>query len=506
MLIQKKVIVLGLDGATFKLIGPWIEKGLLPNFKRVIEQGVSGQLRTCLPPTTAVAWPSFFTGTNPGKHSSFGFTRVTSDYKYKICSGNRVKAKPIWNILADSGLKSALINLPMTYPPQPINGEVITGLVTPSELSSYTFPKSLKGRLKEIVGTDYVIHPLPYRSNNEDAFLLSLNQTMQMRFDLINHYLQQNYDLIIGIVGGTDKLSHAMLKYVDSNNPLFNESESKKWSGKIIDYYKKIDSNLGQLMSRLGREYNLLIMSDHGSDSFKISFNVNQWLIDKGFLVLKSKKKKKLFFLKGEFANSFASFLERNGLLWFKRLAKKFLPWRVIFHSGADKIVLGDIDWTETKAFASPEGWGIFINSKDKYMGGVVSAEEIQPLKNRIISELRSLKDPNEKELNGLIYDANDIYSGAYAKNAPDVLFFFQNVSIHSVRHKLWKSIDSEEVSGGHDMNGIFFAYGVDVKQDYIINDANIIDVAPTILKIMDIDIPSEIDGQVLKQIFKEQK
>ena len=88
---MKKLVVIGLDCATFTILGPWIRQGKLPVFRKLIKNGCSGVLESTFPPATPVAWPCFFTGVNPGKHGVFGFTKMTSDYSLNVCSFNDVK-------------------------------------------------------------------------------------------------------------------------------------------------------------------------------------------------------------------------------------------------------------------------------------------------------------------------------------------------------------------------------------------------------------------------------
>lgn len=495
---MKKVIVLGLDGGTFEILDPWIKEGKLPNFRKLKRKGSYGILRTLLPPITATAWPSFFTGTNPGKHGLFSFTNITKDYKLRICSGNGIKSEPVWNIIGEKGLKTALINLPMTYPPSKINGEVICGLMTPSEFSNFTYPKDLKKELDEILSKKYLVHPLPYRGDNEEKFLKSLNETLEMRFKLLDHYMKKNFDLIISVIGGTDKISHALLKYIDKKHPLYTEKESKKWRGKILNYFQKIDYNLGKLMKNLG-EYSLLIMSDHGSERSMKRFSVSEWLKENNLLYLKEDKKKS-FSLDDKKATKIAKFLDNHNLGFVRRIIKTFLPWRSMFSKGK-KIDINMIDWKRTKAFVIPGNRGIFINSKERFVNGIVSKNEANKLKDIIVEKLSKLRDDEGNKMDIIVKKTEDIYSGKYLKEAPEIVYFISKTISASKEAKLWSPV-GEISSSGHSMEGIFFALGNSISKNNKLNNASILDISPTILKLMGFKKPKHMDGEPL-DIFK---
>ena len=224
---MQKIIVVGLDCVTFKMLAPWIKQGKLPNLQRLMKEGVHGVLKSTLPPATPTAWTSFFTGTNPGKHNLLGFTNINQDYQMELYSAEDLKAITIWDMLGKAGKKTALINLPMTYPPKKIKGVMITGIETPSEFSDYTYPKELKQKLRKIVGSKYIIHPLPYRPDNEEEFIRNLHVPLKMRFRLIDYYLKKKFDLIVSVVAGTDKISDSLWKYIDKTHPLYDKKRVK---------------------------------------------------------------------------------------------------------------------------------------------------------------------------------------------------------------------------------------------------------------------------------------
>src|ERR1051325_8760378 len=120
---NKRVFMIGWDGATFDLIHPWVKDGKLPNIARPMERGVHGPLRSTIPPWTFPAWTSFMTGKNPGKHGVYDFLRPRQgSYDLEFVNGSHRRARTFWQILSEAGRKVVSISVPCTFPPEPVNG------------------------------------------------------------------------------------------------------------------------------------------------------------------------------------------------------------------------------------------------------------------------------------------------------------------------------------------------------------------------------------------------
>ena len=148
-----RVLVIGLDGVTFDLLGPWIEAGELPNLRRLMEQGAWGRLQTTMPPISSSSWSSFLTGVNPGKHGIFDFARrVPGTYDQELTNAARRHGRSLWRILSDAGRRVGVVNVPMTFPPEPVNGFLISGMDAPQISNAYSFPAILANDLRERFG------------------------------------------------------------------------------------------------------------------------------------------------------------------------------------------------------------------------------------------------------------------------------------------------------------------------------------------------------------------
>ena len=146
---DKKVLVMGIDGLDPNLVRAW--RNDLPTLDRLMEEGHYGILKSIIPPNTVPAWASLYTGLKPDKIGVYAFReRKNNEYKWRYVNVHDVKGKAIWDILSEYGKKSIIFNVPLTYPPKPINGIMATGLLTPSTGSNYTYPKDLKKKLEEL--------------------------------------------------------------------------------------------------------------------------------------------------------------------------------------------------------------------------------------------------------------------------------------------------------------------------------------------------------------------
>ena len=148
----RRVLVIGLDGASFDLIHPWIEQGLLPTFKKIIEQGASGPLTTIIPPLTGPAWISFMTGKNPGKHAVYDFViRSNRGYTGIPINASHRDGESLWRIFSDAKKRVGVFAVPATYPPEPVNCFMVTGMLTPAQASDFTYPIGLRAELAAVV-------------------------------------------------------------------------------------------------------------------------------------------------------------------------------------------------------------------------------------------------------------------------------------------------------------------------------------------------------------------
>ena len=514
---KRKLLLIGLDGATFDLLGPWMEEGHLPNLKRVVERGVSGDLASTVPPTTPPAWSSCVTGKNPGKHGIFDFRESPLlDFKRPLVAGTSVKATKLWNIVNKTGGKVGVMNVPITYPPEEVDGFMISGMMTPGQDADYTRPKELKDELTGAIG-EYVVNvdiPKYDVELDEDAmaFLRDIRLSFEKRRDAM-FYLMENkpWDFFMAVYILTDRVQHLFWKYIDPREPLADTERGRFIRGEVISAYRIMDDMFGELLDgRMPEGTDLLVMSDHGFGATHDWFNVNTWLMDQGLLTPMPGTlfKKRLFF----------TGMAMNESAFVKKMVPDAIQGKVRRKIRSGRSTLGSaksdiesvIDWSRTKAFfASIPAQGIFINIKKEGFPGIVEpGEEYDAIRAEIKKKLLEIKDPRTGEpLVEWVADREEVYSGPRTEFAPDVLFKAGNYGVLGRQlfgARKWTRSSRNVPNGFHRPNGIFIAMGEGIRAGEKIDGASIIDIAPTALHAMGLPVPDDMDGRVLDEIFTD--
>ncbi len=225
-----KIIVVGLDGATFDLIRPWAAEGYLPVLNKIMQEGAHGELGSTLPPMTSPAWTTFATGVNPGKHRLYDWiAREPDSYRFTPVTALDGKAPTLYSLLSGYGRKVVSLNVPMTYPPTPVNGVMVSGMPAPSTDVRFTYPETLYQEILDAVG-DYVLYPDPgeaYSDSGIDAFLERLYRSADLRVQTFAYLRQrESPDFAMIVFNGTDTVSHAMWKFMDPSAPAARSAES----------------------------------------------------------------------------------------------------------------------------------------------------------------------------------------------------------------------------------------------------------------------------------------
>ncbi len=506
---MRKVAVIGLDGATFDLIIPWIKMGKLPTFKRLMETGSYGSLESTIPPITAPAWSSFKTGVNPGKHGIYEFWKRKHDsYKLTVDTSLKVKYPAVWDILSMYDKKNVIINLPTSYPAREINGVMITGALTP-DLSSkgFVFPEKLKKELfKEI--PDYKIDPQNTFKNEKDTgFLYSLYHEIDMRKRTILTFMKKySWDLFVGVFRASDSVQHNLWKYYDSKHPKYKIN--KNFRDGIFSVYKKIDQALDEITRQLPDDTDLIIVSDHGAGPLTKVLNINYWLYKNGYLKIKKTilSYVKLFLFK----IGFTPVNVYNILSLFKLSnIKKAVRYNVVGRLLLKTLFLSfdDVDWSKTRAYAYGFVGEIYINLKGREPQGIVDRKDYKKTRKEISDKLQKITYVNEEKIINKIFYKEQIYKGDFIEDAPDIIFFPKDLEwLCSGDFEFTSNClvyDPPVTSSGHHrMNGIFIANGEIFKKNFNFDKANIIDIAPTLLHILGLPVASHMDGRVIKEIF----
>ena len=279
--VNKKVLVIGLDGATYDLIMPWIKDGLLPNLSQILSKGVYSELISTIPMFTPTAWSTFMTGKNPGKHGILGFfERNKNSYSTSLINPFKKRGKVLWDILSENKKKVIVINVPTTYPPKKVNGILFSGMLTPPNSKNFVYPPNLIDEINKVVGK-YKIYPyINYSEGFEDDFISEIFSVTEIQTNTAE-YLMQNYswDFFMIVFCGGDQLQHALWKYIDPKHKKYIKEKESLYLNVLFEYYKKVDEIIGNLFKKSGINTIKIIMSDHGFGPLYKFFHINQWLI-----------------------------------------------------------------------------------------------------------------------------------------------------------------------------------------------------------------------------------
>jgi len=340
---RTRVLALGLDGATFDLIGPWVAEGHLPVLGQLMHTGVSGELETVYPPLTGPAWSSFMTGRSPARHGVSEFFRREPDtYRQVLNSQRDIDGKTLWKLLSEAGKQVGVIGVPLTYPPEVVSGFIISGLLTPAGSRDFTYPVSLLNELEAHLGVYRLRHDEKYRHGNPEPLLREqyeiLENNVQAALYLMN---RKPWDFFMLHLLGTDRIQHELWHVMDTSHPQHDPAERKRYGNVVLDFYKAVDAAIGRLLEALDDDTAILVMSDHGFGPVYKFVNFNTWLLQQGLLRLKRSPMtwlRYLLFRWGINYSSAAHWILRLGL---GRHALSFCPWTMWTGHGAGCIRWG---------------------------------------------------------------------------------------------------------------------------------------------------------------------
>lgn len=499
-----QVMILGLDGGTWDLIEPWVEAGLLPTFERLMSEGTWGRLQSTTPPITAPAWSSFITGKNPGKHGLIDFViRQSGSYEVSPVNASLRHGRSLWSLLSEGGKSVLVVNVPVTFPPEQVNGQMITGLLTPSERSGFTHPPELADELR---AQGYRIHaPQSYAQGNIERFLEAIYETTNIQLQTVSGLVRQHApDFSMYVFRGTDRIQHGLWHFMDPDHPLHGAPGTERYRNAIQEYYQYIDSQISGLLAQLDERTVLILMSDHGAGPFHKYIYMNNWLMRWGLLRLRRTPTtwvKQANFALGVTPINAYNLLLRLGLGGLKgqvtkgRGGKKLGRWFLSF---------GDVDWAQTKVYSLGNAGQLWINLRGREpMGAVAPGQEYERVRQEVIARLEEMSDPDTGEpLVDTVYTREMLFDGPLMDQMPDIVFVpkgYRYLSFGEYEFASHRLTDvSYGITGWHRLQGMVLLHGAPITAGRQLEGAAIEDVAPTVLYLMGQAVPADMDGRVL--------
>jgi predicted AlkP superfamily phosphohydrolase/phosphomutase len=525
---QPKILIIGLDGATFDLIKPWAAEGKLPTFERLLQQGVHGELTSTIPPVTAPAWTSFMTGKNPGKHGLYHFIEPRpGSYEMRYTNARSRLAKTIWQILNESGISVGVLNVPMTYPPDRLNGYMISGMDSPEDSTAITNPPELYQELQERFGkVSPQIRYLGYLKTDQrrEGVLKGLEE-MDAHYLQLTDYLLNKYPVDVAMVVFTsvDTVQHFFWQYMDRTHPQHDAVGAAKYGEAILRVYQRVDEIIAKLIGSLPEDTAVLLMSDHGFHPTSARVvHINRYLFDLGLLRLHDSSQQWYHpqTLIQATIKRVDTVLRRTLTPHQKAKVSRMFPglrnmWESHYAG------LSNIDWAQTKAYCYeiltfPSC--VWINVKGLRPQGIVDpGAEYEQLMRFITDKLYALKDPmTGQQLISQVYRKQEIYHGPYLDQAPDLTLawwdgvtllgkpsFTQDGHEPVVSFTGGRPISAGEWGGTHALHGILVFRGKPFHKGKKLEQVEIVDLAPTLLHILGLPIREDMDGRVLHEAFK---
>ncbi len=521
-----KVVVIGLDAATWTVIRPCMAEGKMPNLAKLMKAGVSGTLESILPPITPPAWTSFMTGKNPGKHGIFHFVETEyGGYAMKYANATSRRSPTVWKLLNNAGYSVGTMNIPFTYPPEPLNGFQISGMDTPSETSPFIHPPELREELvKHLGGIQLDLRFLGAMSTDErrNQVLAEMEQ-MDNQWTKAALYLLENHpqDVMMFVFMSIDTVQHYFWQHMDKGHFLHDLKLAPKFGDAVRKVYERLDAAAGQIIDRLPPETTLFVVSDHGGGPVvDRTIFLNRYLAQLGLLNYDEKTTSGIRRLGKKLLRvSFSALRSTLTSRQKSRLAMLFPKIRQKSEMAYSSFT--SIDWSRTKAYcsevlASPPS--IWINLKGVKPQGIVDPGDYDALVAFIIEKLAELKDPRSgKPVINRVYRRNEIFHGPFSREGADlVLDWWSEDSLFSSQPSFpedtgkpaliireHRPSETSEWGGTHRLNGILIGRGSGFKSGAEIANARLIDIAPTLLHLLGVPVPEDMDGKVLASAFQ---
>jgi predicted AlkP superfamily phosphohydrolase/phosphomutase len=466
---QPKLVIIGLDGADFHLTSELLAAGRLPNLAKLAERGASGMLKSTYPSFTAPAWTSFITGLWPGNHGIYNFrTRPypaanAAGYTRPLMDSSALVGKTLWSVLTANDVSVGSVNFPVTYPPERVQGYMVSGMLAGGETEDFVYPREMGAEIRRLfpeyrIDMDYQ----GYRKGNEQAFLDNLYHVTRERSKLALWLLDNRpVDVFNVTFTNSDRVQHFMWQYQDPQHPCYDPDLAARFGSAVKDFYAYLDQLAGDIMARIGDQTPVFVVSDHGFGPIHKKFNLNKFLEDLGLIA---------------------------------------------FRQAADGSTV--VDWDKTRAYAGERAeMAVFISVKGRDpLGTVDEGAEYDSLVSQISAALLEVVDPETGEkVVTKVWPGRDLCQGEYSWLAPDVVFKVRG-SIYQPREEVPAAAliePSDWISGGHREEGIMFMAGPGIHPG-VRADADIVDVFPTILRILGIPQPGNLDGSSIDAAMSE--
>ncbi len=496
-----QTLLVGIDAACKRVLDPLFEAGTTPTLESLFESGVSGTLESQIPPWTPSAWPSVYTGVNPGKHGVFSF--LTFDgYDWDVLNRTDVDEFAIWELLDHKGYSSVVVNVPVTTPPDEIEGAIVPGYTAPEEPRCH--PEGLLEDIKEEIGEYRIYGGRPTGESPTEAKIEEYCAMTRSRGEAFR-YLADRFDPDFGFLQfqQTDTVFHEYPGHWDV----------------VERIYRAVDEQVRATIEEHDPD-TVMIVSDHGIGEYDgYEFRVNEFLADEGFVERtagesgmpswssiadselregktgateeRSMIERSLSAAAsvGVTSQRIADALDRVGL---KETVAKRVPGDVA------RAAAEQVDFEASTAYMrSRIELGVRINLAGREPSGVVEPSQYETVRSQLIDALGAVETPDGDPVFEVVERREALFHGDNVENAPDI------VTIPSeFDHFLTASLRGDQFGPpqepwNHKIDGSFVVSGAAVREPGTAT-AHLFDVAPTVLSTMGVPASDRMDGSAM--------
>jgi len=404
----------------------------------------------------------------------------------------------------------------MTFPPEQINGIIVSGMLTPHTHSDFTYPSEWSAYLHEIAGgyeivPEGVLHPLGRESRYLEEVVRITQKRLKVCLELVK---MVDWDFFMVVFQGTDHLQHALWRYMDKTHSKYDAKAPESLQNAIGAIYQHMDRCLAEIIQAVDEETLVVIMSDHGFGPLENDIHVNTWLLEQGYMKLRRNP-----LVRAKVMGYRIGLTPINSYKLAQRLSRGRFAGRAMAKHKNESLALlrrlflsfNDVDWERSQAYSFGYLGPIYVNLKGREPQGAVSpGRECENLLEELSRRLLGMADASTGErVIEKVYRREELYWGPHLEEAPDLIFITRDM-----RHSACGDYEfpassflspAFRASGGHRLDGILIMKGPHIKKGVELQEANLADLLPTILAYLNVPIPEEVDGKPLMKAFQDE-